>query len=92
VAGGGPGLTFQRGTWTCDVRAIWLQALSSPPRAPWGGGGQRYGLELDARGQWRVFDRIELGAELDTLLPSDYFARGRVGYRALGLMAFTYER
>lgn len=91
VVGGGPGLSCTSRPVSFDLRAIWLQALAAPPPAPWGGDGRSYGLELDARAQWDLLTWVDLGVELDVLLPANYFPRSQLAYRALALASFSYE-
>ncbi len=53
------------------VRAAWLRAEDE---GPWG--GRVYGTEVDLSATWEPTPWLSLGAELDVLLPGDFFGGG----------------
>ena len=56
------------------ARAAWLQAEDD---GPWG--GRTYGTELDLSATWEAAPWISFGAEVDVLLPGDFFGGGQHG-------------
>lgn len=86
VAGTGPSLVWSNDDAIVELRAIWLSAMKSSPPAPLGNGGTSYGIEVDLQGDWRALDGLSLGAELDLLVPGDYFVERNVAYRALVML------
>jgi len=90
VAGLGPGLEFTTAKLSYEARVLWLQALAAPLPAPFGGGGRAYGLETDLRSTWRALGWLHLSAELDLLVPVNYFPQSTVAFRALTLASFLY--
>lgn len=88
--GAGASLTYDDGTSLARLKALWLRATADPPRAPGGGTGRNYGLEADLELEWRPFRQLRIGAELDVLLPGDYFYFSDVAYRAIALVTFSH--
>jgi hypothetical protein len=60
------------------ARGAWLRAEDA---GPWG--GRIYGTELDLSVTWEVAPWISVGAELDALLPGDFFGVGRTVYKTV---------
>ncbi|HET8734870.1 MAG TPA: hypothetical protein VFM45_13975, partial [Anaeromyxobacteraceae bacterium] len=55
--------------------------LASAARGPFG--GRRYGTELDLEVTWSPRRWLMLGAELDVLVPGDFFPGGRTMYKSI---------
>lgn len=88
--GMGASVTYDDGHRSVRLAALWLRATADPPAAPGAGTGRNYGLETDLELQWRLTRYLRLGAELDVLLPGDYFHFSDVAYRALALATFSH--
>jgi hypothetical protein len=60
------------------ARAAWLRAEDA---GPWG--GRTYGTEVDLSATWEPAPWITVGAELDVLLPGDFFGGNRTVYKSV---------
>jgi hypothetical protein len=90
VIGAGPAIEWSDAHGSAELRVIWLEAIAPPPAAPYGGSGRAYGLEADLHGQWKATRWLSAGAELDVLIPGNYFPENTIAYRMLGLVSVAY--
>lgn len=86
----GPSLAYTDAWGHVQARALWLRSVAAAPSAPGGGSGRNYGLEVDLEVEWLPWSFLRLGAEVDVLLPGDYFRYRDVAYRALALATVFY--
>jgi hypothetical protein len=91
VVGGGPTLELSGESYVLTLRAAYLRALEPPPPAPLGGGGETYGVEVDAVVQWYATRWLSVAAEIDVLFPGSYFPSGDVAYRGIGQAAIHVD-
>ena len=61
-----------------EARVAWLRAEDA---GPWG--GTAYGTEIDLSATWAPVRWLSFGAELDVLLPGDFFGGGRTVYKSV---------
>jgi hypothetical protein len=61
-----------------EARVAWLTAEDA---GPWG--GTAYGTEVDLMATWEPARWVSFGAELDVLLPGDFFGVGRTVYKTV---------
>ena len=61
-----------------EARVAWLRAEDA---GPWG--GTAYGTEIDLSATWAPVRWLSFGAELDVLLPGDFFGGGATVYKSV---------
>jgi len=61
-----------------EARVAWLGAEDA---GPWG--GKTYGTEVDLSATWAPATWVSVGAELDVLLPGDFFGVGATVYKTV---------
>ena len=61
-----------------EARVAWLGAEDA---GPWG--GKTYGTEIDLSATWAPARWVSFGAELDVLLPGDFFGVGTTVYKTV---------
>ena len=61
-----------------EARVAWLRAEDA---GPWG--GTSYGTEIDLSASWEPARWLSFGAELDLLLPGDFFGGGKTVFKTV---------